>query len=87
MTEQAKELSEPTTEAWMALVAYAYADNKDGARVIQEITTHYLQLRAELRAAVDAMRPFRDRNYFYDDEFERCRAIVSVYDAKHPEGK
>lgn len=42
---------EPTNEAWQALIAYAYTDGKDGARVIQEITTHYLHMRAELAAA------------------------------------
>jgi len=40
-------MSEPSKEAWEALVAYAYQDSKDGARVVQQITTHYLEMRAD----------------------------------------
>ena len=41
-------MSEPNREAWEALVAYAYEGDKDGARVVQQVTAHYLEMRERL---------------------------------------
>lgn len=47
-----KNTHEPDADAWEALIVYAYKDGKDGVRVIQQITEHYLHMRAERDAAI-----------------------------------
>jgi len=57
-----QDVQEPENRAWEAFVAYAYQDGKDGARVIQQITEHYLKMRTErdrLQAEFDAAPKYR----------------------------
>jgi len=52
------------------------------------IETAIRELRAELRAAIDALRPFAevDRGYAVS-VYRHARAIVAAYEAQHPEVK